>query len=140
MDVFFGFKLSIIHVLLQAICLPMSHIGASYYKRKLKLHNLTVYDHAVYGGSCYCWTEDQMRTGPNEIGTAVHHWLTRKAGEGAEEVALYSDSCGGQNRNKYLVAMLLHLLFNSSLKKITHKVSLALIFVISYLNEFNLML
>ena len=81
-----------------------------------------------------------MRTGPNEIGTAVHHWLTRKAGEGVEEVALYSDSCGGQKRNKYLVAMLLHLLFNSSLKKITHKVSLALIFVISYLNEFNLML
>ena len=101
----------------------MSHIGESYYKRKLKLHHLTVYDHAVYGGSCYCRTEDQMRTGPNEIGTAVHQWLTRKAGEGIEAVALYSGSCGGQNRNKYmyLVAMMLYLLFHSS--QITHKVS-----------------
>ena len=101
----------------------MSHIEASHDKRELKLHNLTVYDHAVYGGSCYCWTEGHMRTGPNEIGTTVYQWLTRKAGEGIETVALYSDSCGGPNRNKYLVAMMLYVLFHSSIKKITHKVS-----------------
>ena len=77
----------------------------------------------MYCGSCYSWTEDQMRTGPNEIGTAVYQWQTRKAGEGNEAVALYSDSCGGQNGNKYLVAMMLYLLFHSSINKITHKVS-----------------
>ena len=101
----------------------MSNIGASYYKRKLKLQNLSIYDHATISGTCYTWTEDQMKTGPNEIGTAVYDWLLEQAKYGATEVSLYSDSCGGQNRNKYLVAMFIYVILTTSIKKITHSVS-----------------
>ena len=60
-------------------------------------------------GTCYSWIEDQMKTGPNEIGTAVYDWLLEQAKYGATEVSLYSDSYGGQNRNKYLVEMCIYL-------------------------------
>ena len=66
----------------------MSNIGASYYKRKLKLQNLSIYDHAT------TWTKDQMKTGPNEIGTAVYDWLLEQAKYGATEVSLYSGRIG----------------------------------------------
>ena len=91
----------------------MSNIAASYYKRKLKLQNLSIYDHAT------TWTKDQMKTGPNEIGTAVYDWLLEQAKYGAT----YSDSCGGQNRNKYLAAVCIYVILTTSIKKITHSVS-----------------
>ena len=61
----------------------MSNIGASYYKRKLEFQNLTIFDNAIISGTCYTWTEDQMKTGPNEIGTAVYDWLLQQAKYGA---------------------------------------------------------
>ena len=83
----------------------MSNIGESHNKRKLKLQNLSIFDRAIVSRTYYTWNEDQMKTGPNDIETAVYDWLLEQANYGATEVSLCSDSCGGQSRNKYLVAM-----------------------------------
>ena len=64
-----------------------------------------------------------MATGPREIGTCVYLWLLSQAEYGSKTALLYSDSCGGQNRNKYIVAMMIFTLLTTDIAKIVHKVS-----------------
>ena len=102
----------------------MSNVCNSYYLRKLKLQKLTIHDYMTQGAHCYCWTEDQMATGPREIGYCVYLWLLSQAEYGSKTALMYSASCGGQNRNKYIVAMMIFTLLTTDIEKIVHKVSL----------------
>ena len=45
--------------------------------------------------------------GSSEIGTSLYKWLTRLP-DSVGEVIIYSDTCGGQNRNRHMAALLLY--------------------------------
>ena len=67
-----------------------------------------------------------MDRGGAEIGTAVSQWLKQADAAGVTEIELFSDSTGGQNRNRIFSTMLIHLLSRSAnIKKITHRVGYA---------------
>lgn len=88
--------------------IPSGQQSLLYYKRKLVLHNLTIYESSLsHEAGCYLWMETDGKRGANEIGTILFRYLSKLPGS-VEHVSLTSDSCCGQNRNKIVSAILLH--------------------------------
>ena len=89
---------------------PCSLIGELYYKRKLCCYNLSCYDLGNKNGTCYIWDEMQGKRGSSEVSTCLFLHLNSIVNKtsGVEEVTLYSDTCGGQNRNQYVASCLVH--------------------------------
>lgn len=102
------------------LVLPKIPDQAAYYARQLYLYNFTI----CQGSSkslqtrdntfCYIWTENEYSKGSNQIASAVHHRLSNMNMGTSTTVRLFSDGCGGQNKNKTMIAMMLHwLLFDA---------------------------
>ena len=85
---------------------PNSDESSLYYKRKVNSYNLTVYDYRNKHGYCNIWPETEGMGGSNEVGSYVYRYLENLQKEGIKKVTLFSDSCGGQNRNKNFLSML----------------------------------
>lgn len=80
---------------------PKFSAGSTYYKRKLNVYNFTVYELETGEGFCYTWTEAECNRGANDIATCLVKYLEKVDQEGRyEKVIIYSDTCGGQNRNR----------------------------------------
>ena len=92
---------------LQAI-LSVPHAGDSqiFYKHKLNVYNFTIYDASNRDGYCYVWDETHGNKGSIEIGTCILKYLFSLP-ETVSHVASFSDTCGGQNRNKFVAAAML---------------------------------
>lgn len=80
---------------------PCSQVSSLYYTRKFCTYNLTIYDQATKKGSCYMWSETEGKRGSDEIGTCLKLHLD-KLPEEVTHISLFSDCCGGQNRNRYV--------------------------------------
>ncbi|CAG9782675.1 unnamed protein product [Diatraea saccharalis] len=94
---------------LQAVLqIPTCDVGLLYYSRKLCVYNLTVYEAGLPNNAyCFPWSEVNGKKGSCEIGTILLHYLTNCVPENVTEISLFSDTCGGQNRNQFVAALLL---------------------------------
>jgi len=54
----------------------------------------------------YVWSEDVSSRGPQEIASCLKEHFEQNIPNTTKEVTLYSDSCGGQNRNTKMSVML----------------------------------
>ena len=76
---------------------------------------------AYYKGTCFLWNETEGQRGSCEIAKCLHLYLN-SLNPCTEQVTLFSDSCIGQNRNKFVASALLHAVFTSTyLKVVNHK-------------------
>lgn len=93
---------------LQAI-LSVPYAGDSqlYYKRKLNVYNFTIFDAFNKDGHCYVWDECSGKKGSIEIGTCLLKYLFELPTT-VHHVSSFSDTCGGQNRNKNVCAAMLY--------------------------------
>ena len=68
------------------------------------------------------WDESTASRGSQEVGSCILSHL-KEINSDATNLILYSDACGGQNRNIYLVCLWLHIVASSeySLTNIDHK-------------------
>ena len=89
----------------QVLNLPKLNVGSAYYSRKF--YNLTIFQLQDKSGYCYMWPESEAGRGAKDISSAVWFWLNQKDREGMEHAILYSDTCGGQNRNRIFSTMLI---------------------------------
>ncbi|KAF0706908.1 Uncharacterized protein FWK35_00037669 [Aphis craccivora] len=78
-----------------------------YYSRKFSSYNCTIYESGTQNAFAYLWGEINGKRGCNEIVTCIHKYLIdidiKKI---YEYVALYCDSCTGQNKNRAMLAMI----------------------------------
>lgn len=90
---------------------PCCLVGELYYKRKLSCYNLSFYSLGDKNGTCYLWDETQGGRGSCEIATCLQIYINSVTSRCStvKEITLYSDTCGGQNRNQFMVAGLLHI-------------------------------
>lgn len=96
---------------------PMLKASAIYYKKKLVVHNFTLYNLKTKDGYCFIWNEVEGHVTANEFSSIIYHFLATYAQiQPGEEVILYSDGCSYQNRNCTLSNALLHL---ANVKSIT---------------------
>lgn len=99
---------------------PKSNAGIIFYKRKLAVYNLTVYNLADSAVSCYIWDESHGRRGANEISTCIFKFINSHSS--VKECSMMSDSCGGQNRNTTFAMMCILLLqSHPTLETLNHK-------------------
>ena len=100
---------------------PSSNVSTLYYSRKLNVFNFTVYEQACHAkrGLCYIWDESNGKRGSCEVATCLINYILSLPSE-VKTLTLYSDCCGGQNRNQFLAIGLYHALERSGLEKIEH--------------------
>ncbi|XP_072399595.1 uncharacterized protein [Diabrotica undecimpunctata] len=91
--------------------IPTSEISLLYYLRKLNLYNFTIYESAPPNDAfCYFWTEVNGKRGSCEIGTCLSLYIQSltENRKNVMHLTIFSDTCGGQNRNIQVAAVLLH--------------------------------
>lgn len=92
-----------------------------FYSRKLCVYNLTIYEGAKRNiGYCYFWNEINGKRGSSEIGTTLFKYINQLPSI-ITELSLFSDTCGGQNRNQHVAAILLYTVSNTHIQTIEHK-------------------
>jgi len=113
--------------------LPKLSVTETFYSRQVWLYNLTFVinsenDQSKKNCFLYTWLETESGRGPNEIGSALIHFLNilenryKTQMNPPTNLNLYSDSCAGQNKNQYIMATLLNYINckETIFKKITH--------------------
>ena len=60
------------------------------------------------------------KRGSSEVGSCILNWLS-KLPEPVNEAVLYSDTCSGQNRNRYIAAVLLYAVQTTNVKVVYQK-------------------
>lgn len=87
--------------------LPKVPTGVVYYKRQLSCFNLGIHDLGNNTATMNIWHEGLAGRGPDEIGSCLLKYFRHN--DVKDKVVLWSDSCGGQNRNFKLTTLLLQL-------------------------------
>ena len=85
---------------------PCTLVSLMYYMRKLCCYNLSVYNLSNQSGTCYLWSEVEAGRGSCEVVTCLRLQL-QSLPLNIEHVVLYSDACGGQNRNQIIATSLI---------------------------------
>lgn len=96
---------------LQSVLLtPKSNVSLLYYKKKLVVHNFTIYNIKTKQGFCYLWNECEGKIGANEFSTIISNFIEHEARDlkKNQELIFYSDGCCSQNRNATLANAILH--------------------------------
>lgn len=76
-----------------------------FYKSRINCLNFTVSDLNVKNVVCYFWDETEASRGAVEIGSCILNYIKALIDENLGKdigIIFYSDSCGGQQKNKYL--------------------------------------
>lgn len=104
--------------------LPLPRIPTSivFYKRQLWVYNAGVHSGKNDRGYCYIWAEDVAGRGAQEVGSCLIKHVQNYLKPEVKYLILWSDSCGGQNRNIKLTLILKYILHSSQyLEAITLK-------------------
>jgi len=97
---------------LQAILnLPYAGDSQIYYMRTLSAYNFTNFENSNAHGYCYLWDESNGSKGSSEIGSCILQYLYSLP-DSVSHVSTFSDTCGGQNRNKNVAAAMLYAVSN----------------------------
>nr|CAI5817157.1 unnamed protein product [Callosobruchus analis] len=103
--------------------LPTPHLstGVCYYKRQLWTYCLGIHNLSTKVAHMYVWNESQGSRGPQEIGTCLLHYT--KHFVTTSKLIMYSDQCGGQNRNIKIALLCKYILETgqTTLHQIDHK-------------------
>ncbi|CAG9773480.1 unnamed protein product [Ceutorhynchus assimilis] len=83
--------------LMKTLPTPVLSTGITYYKRQLWTYCLGIHNLAKNTAIMYVWNESIASRGPQEIGSCLLHYCKNFVKE--KKLIMYSDQCGGQNRN-----------------------------------------
>lgn len=81
---------------------PNINASAIYFKTRLQVHNFTVYDLVSHRCTNYWWDETEGDLSASSFASCVVQHLQMHCLSDTLPIILYSDGCGGQNRNYYL--------------------------------------
>lgn len=102
------------------LVLPKVPDQEAYYRRQFYLYNFTVCQgdsksvQSKENTVSYVWLENEYQKGSVQIASALHHKLTMIDWSGISTVRLFSDGCGGQNKNTTVLFMLSNWLLNEA--------------------------
>lgn len=98
---------------------PTLHSNDMFYCRMLWTYNFALHDCKTNDGIMHLWNETIAKRGSSEVCSCLN--LTLNARKNNEQhLILFSDGCGGQNRNKAVMHFLLSLIENETYRRIDH--------------------
>lgn len=83
----------------RALEIPSLSTSEAFYRRQLWCYNLCVFDERRKVGYHYFWNETIASRGLQEISSCLKKHFENFVPKETEKIILYSDACGGQNRN-----------------------------------------
>jgi hypothetical protein len=98
---------------------PALTTSEMFYSRMLWVYNFGVHDMSTDDGIMHLWDETQARRGSSEVCSALKKTITSRY-NGAKRLILFSDGCGGQNKNKAMVAFLSELVKDTGYQQVDH--------------------
>ncbi|CAH2217449.1 jg19649 [Pararge aegeria aegeria] len=103
--------------------LPRIPTNVAFYKRQLWLYNSGIHSASDDVGHCYVWVEGEAGRGAQEVGSCLVKYIKTKLQPSVKNLILWSDCCGGQNRNIKIVLLLKTVLSccHSTLESITFR-------------------
>lgn len=107
--------------LMKTLPTPNLSVGVCYYKRQLWTYCLGIHDLSNNDEKMYVWDESKASRGPQEVGSCIMHFVQHFVK--SEKLIMYSDQCGGQNRNIKIAAICNYMVMSNtfSVKEIHHK-------------------
>lgn len=93
----------------QQISIPTLTHGAMYYSRQLSCSNLGIHDEIISRGIMCVWPEYVGGRGSNKIGTCLWDYFSKMSTD-KRSLILWSDNCGGQNKNQFILAVYMTLI------------------------------
>ncbi|CAG9814764.1 unnamed protein product [Phaedon cochleariae] len=108
---------------LQAVLpVPMGQTSAFFYKSRLNCYNFTITNIGNDQTKSFFWHKGLGHRGAIEIGTCVLNYLQEiSENTPGMDVIFYSDNCGGQQKNRFLIGAYLYAVGRFNIKSITHK-------------------
>lgn len=91
---------------MQNLPLPFLPVQEMFYLRKLWLYVFCVHNLSDNSSVFYTYHEGEGKKGPNEVCSFLSHYITNFLPESVSKLHVFSDACGGQNRNHTLTRLL----------------------------------
>lgn len=105
----------------QTLPCPRLATNVAYYKRKLWVYNLCIYDLKTGKPTFYMWDETTGGRGSSEVATCLRKWIEVEYSKGDfGKLVVFSDNCGGQNKNLNVLLCYLRELHSARLQHIDH--------------------
>lgn len=107
--------------LMKTLPTPVLTAGIVYYKRQLWTYCFNIHDMGTDNSFMFVWNETVASRGPQEVGSCLLYYI--KNFVTSTSLILYSDQCGGQNRNIKLSLLCNYITASPDFKveKIDHK-------------------
>lgn len=105
----------------QTLPTPLLTVGEAFYLRKAWTYNLGVHNCGDGQATMYMWTEDIAKRGSEEVASCLLKHLTSRPTTGQEDLIIYTDNCGGQNKNWLLMLLWIQLVREKKYKTIEHR-------------------
>lgn len=83
--------------LMKTLPTPVLTTGICYYKRQLWTYCFSIHNMATNDSYMFVWNESVASRGPQEVGSCILYYI--KNFVATKKLVMYSDQCGGQNRN-----------------------------------------
>ncbi|KAK5648067.1 hypothetical protein RI129_002959 [Pyrocoelia pectoralis] len=104
----------------QTLPTPLLTTSKVFYLRQLWTYNFCVYNLVTGKAHMYVWSEDVASRGSQEIGSCLLDFIKSLPAH-VKKLIAYSDSCGGQNKNKNICKLFMFLVKSTPLEEIHHK-------------------
>lgn len=105
----------------QALPIPQLTVGKAFYLRKAWMYNLGIHEGRTGKGHMFVWTENIAKRGSDEIASCVLKYITEYSQPRGNHLIVFTDNCGGQNKNWTMVALWLHLVRSKVYQTIEHR-------------------
>lgn len=102
---------------MQNLPLPFMPVNDMFYLRKVWQYVFGIHDIKTNGATFYTYHEGTAKRGANEVTSFLQDYI-KQIPETVTELYVFSDACGGQNRNHTLVRFFLNLTLNRRFKVI----------------------
>ena len=102
--------------------LPTPHIntGLVFYLRQLWVYNLGIHNVGNGNGYMCMWSENVASRGSDEVASCLLNYVQSLRVKPKHLIA-YSDSCGGQNKNFYMVCFWVYVILQGWFETVDHK-------------------
>lgn len=107
--------------LMKTLATPVLSTGICYYKRQLWTYCFGVHNLGNNDVIMYVWDESIASRGPQEVGSCILHYIKNYVT--SQKLIMYSDQCGGQNRNIKMAVLCNYIVASPSftVNEIDHK-------------------